>query len=247
MGRRRFRVAVAALLAMLASPFAIAQTPVATVLGEPVARESLAADAEQAARELVERVWARLERDYVATRGLAATPAELAALDDYEREFRRRDRVQRDRKLTELEERLVSGELTADERRHTLEFRDILRRLAAFEAEQDAGPPPDAAALALAAAPWIEFWKVRRALFDEFGGVVGLTRFGHYPFGARAALITRYEREGRLSFADRQLRERFHAIINAAPRDVVPALEADFTPYWTLPIPPSYYPDPVPK
>jgi hypothetical protein len=236
--------ALLAALLWVAPPAAIGAEVVATVLGEDITREEVGARDDPASdRKLYELVWRRVSRRYIEERGLAATPEEIAEAMEYHREFAARDRAQRARKLEELEQRLAADGLKADERERLTEFRRVLGRLAQHDAEQERLPPPDPARQGKVLAPWIEMWKMNKALYEQYGGVVALTRFGPDPHGARAALIADYERRGLLRFRDVAQREHLYAWLARRPSMVTPPEEVDFTPYWRRPIPPSYFPD----
>jgi hypothetical protein len=86
-------------------------------------------------------------------------------------------------------------------------------------------------------------WKMNKAIYEEYGGVVARTRFGPDPHGARAALLRDYEERALLSIADTVLRAEVRATLAAKPLNVIPPDQVDFTPYWKRPIPPSYFPD----
>ena len=234
-----------ALGGLLSLPLAAAGPErVATVAGVAITRGELAAGPHGVSPEarLLELVWPRIASDYVTRLGLVATPAELDEAVAYHHEFERRNRAQRARKLTELEERLADTELAPEERERLKDFRGTLQRLAASDQERDSAPR-DPERLRVVLAPLVEMWKMNRAIYERYGGVVALTEFGPWPHGARAALIADYERQGRLEFADAGLRDRFHAALRQPPSMVVPPGRVDFTPYWKRPIPPSYYPD----
>jgi len=175
--------------------------------------------------------------------GLAATPAEVEETLAYHREFERKDRAQRARKLEELERRLTADSLAPEERTWLQEFQGTLQRLALYDLEQDRMPPHDREYPQAILARWVEMWKLNRAIYERYGGVVALGAFGPSPHGARAALIADYERQGLLQFADIGLRERVYAMLEQAPSMVVPPDRVDFTPYWKRPIPSSYFPD----
>jgi hypothetical protein len=233
------------LAGMLSLPVA-AQGPeaVATVAGVAITRGELVEGAHGLSDEarLLDLVWPRIAGDYVTRQGLTATPPELEEAAAYHREFERRSRIQRARKLKELEERLAEPELAPEERDRLEDFRGTLQRLAANDEARDS-LPQDPERLKALLAPLVEMWKMNRAIYERYGGVVALTEFGPWPHGARAALIADYERQGRLEFADAGLRDRFHAVLQQPPSMVVPPGRVDFTPYWKRPIPPSYYPD----
>jgi len=218
---------------------------VATVLGVDITRGELdaVADDRPRSRKLLAMVWDRIAPHYIARRGLRATPAEIAELAAYDEEFDARDRLQRARKLAELNRRLASDDLGPAERARLKDFRATLTRLARYDEQRAREPLPDAAQQAAFYAPWIEMWKMNRAIYEEYGGVVALTRFGHDPHGARAALLKDYERNGLLQITDPVLLEQVNAVLDAKPSVVVPPEKVDFTPYWKRPIPASYFPD----
>ena len=238
----RFWLGVVVCGAWLAAIPAAAGDRVASVLGENIMRGQFAQDDGRGpARRFAALIWPRIARHYIEGKGLVATPDELAELRAYDAAFEKKDRAQRARKLAELDQRLESNELNPEARAHVEDFRDTLRRLQQHDAQADALPKPDAAQHAAAYAPWIEMWKLNQALHEQYGGVVGLTSFGHDPQGARAALFADYEQQGLLIFYDEPLREQFFAMLAEKPRKVVKPGEADFTPYWKKPIPSSYF------
>jgi hypothetical protein len=215
------------------------------VLDASITRGDLAAatDDRPRARKLLALMWDHLAPHYIASRGLGATDAEIAELAAYDRRFETKDRSQRTRKLGELDRRLRDDALSPDERAHLQEFRATLQRLARYDTERDKEPPADPERQAASYASWIEMWKMNRAIHEEYGGVVALTRFGPDPHGARAALLRDYEEQGLLSIADSALRAEVRETLAARPPAVVPPDQVDFTPYWKRPIPPSYFPD----
>jgi len=222
---------------------AAADERVASLLGEDIMRGQLARDGRGVAQQFAALIWPRIARHYVDNHGLNATAAELAELQAYDDAFEKKDRAQRKRKLAELDQRLTSNELSPEQRAHSEDFRNTLQRLEQHDAEADALPKPDSAGHAATYAPWIEMWKMNKALYEQYGGVVALTEFGPDPRGARAALFADYEKQGWLNFYDEPLREQFFAMLAEKPRIVVRPGEVDFTPYWKKPIPSSYYSD----
>jgi hypothetical protein len=228
-----------------ASPAVNGAETLAVVLSQVITRDEIAASDGEQARDikLYELVWRRVSRHYIDEKGLAATGAEVAEAVEYHREFAARDRVQRARKLVELDERLAANGLKPDERARLEEFRRVLTRLAHHDAEQDRLPPPDPARQGQLLIPWIEQWKMNKALYEQYGGIVALTRFGPDPHGARAALMADYERRGLVRFSGAAQRERVFTWLNRRPSMVTRSEEVDFTPYWKRPIPPSYFPD----
>jgi hypothetical protein len=236
---------VLAALLGFASPAVNGAETLAVVLSQVITRDEIAATEGEQARDikLYDLVWRRVSRHYIDVQGLAATPAEIAEAVEYHREFAARDRVQRARKLVELDERLEGDGLKSDERARLEEFRKVLTRLAHHDAEQDRLPPPDPERQGQLLIPWIEQWKMNKALYEQYGGIVALTRFGPDPHGARAALMADYERRGLVRFSDAAQRERVFAWLDRRPSMVTRQADVDFTPYWKRPIPPSYFPD----
>ncbi|HKA39680.1 MAG TPA: hypothetical protein VKD25_07925 [Burkholderiales bacterium] len=239
------RCLVLATVLALASTWSAGAETAATVLSQVITRDEIAAAEGERAQDikLYELVWRRVSRHYIDVQGLAATSAEIAEAVEYHREFAARDRVQRARKLVELNERLAADGLKPDERAHLEEFRKVLTRLAQHDADQDQLPPLDPAQQGQLLIPWIEQWKMNKALHEQYGGIVAITRFGPDPHGARAALMRDYERRGLVRFTDAAQRERVFAWLNRRPSMVTRPEEVDFTPYWKRPIPPSYFPD----
>jgi len=218
---------------------------VATIIGIAITRGEIAPGGHAPTREarLLELIWPRIVGDYVAGHGLAASSAEIEEVAAYHREFERRDRAQRARKLEELGGRLAGTDLAPGERARLEDFQATLRRLALADEEHARLPPLSPERLRAVLAPRVETWKMNRAIFERYGGLVGLSVGGPWPQGARAALIADYELLGLLEFTDAELRERFYATLRQPPSMVVPPDRIDFTPYWRLPILPSYFPD----
>jgi len=246
----RFRIrTLRIVLAMtsLVCAVALAEEPavVATVLGASITRNDLAVqtDDRPRARKLLASIWDHVAPHYIASRSLAATPGEIAELAAYERRFEAQDQSQRARKLAQLEQRLLEDGLRPQERARLQDFRATLQRLARYDAERAQEPPVDPALQAAQYARWVEMWKMNEALQEEYGGVVGRTALGPDPHGARAALLREYEEQGLLEIVDVVLREEVHAVLDAHPSEVIPEDQVDFTPYWKLPITPSYFPD----
>lgn len=241
--RARFALTVAAFLCTAAA----AQQPeiVASVLGTTITRSQLAAaqDDRPRARKLLALIWEHVAPHYISKNELGATLPEIEELAAYDREFDAKDRAQRARKLEELNQRLRGDELEPAERGRLEDFRSTLERLARRDAERDQDPPADAAQQAPSYTSWIEMWKMNKALYEEYGGVVALTQFGPDPQGARAALLRDYERQGLLQIENAVLREEVQAVLNTPPSIVVAPENVDFTPYWKRPIPASYFPD----
>jgi len=233
---------------LLGSTFALvvdAQTTaapaVAQVLGNTVQCAQFGStDARECARSLFVHVRMRVEQDYLERRGLTATAEEYAELEAYNLAFEVHDRDQRARKLAELDERLLQPRLDAAQRQRLLNFRDVLVRLARFDADVDAGVAQRAAMPPEMLRRVIERAKLEVALYAEFGGIVGVASFGPYAHGARIALIEDHLARGTITLLDAEVAEYFHALLHAAPVIADRAATPDFTPFWLRPIPASY-------
>jgi len=82
---------------------------------------------------------------------------------------------------------------------------------------------------------WIASFKANRALYEKYGGRVGLTKFGPEPIGAVEALLRERERAGDLVIADSALAREFWSWYASQPRRVARPEEIDFTHYWLRP------------
>ena len=83
----------------------------AKVLGAEITRDELEAAGDATARvaRFRDRVWEKIYPHYIEERGLTATAGDIAELVAYHIEFERKDRLQRARKLEELNARLKIG------------------------------------------------------------------------------------------------------------------------------------------
>jgi hypothetical protein len=242
--RVRRRALLATLLAGVASTTAFAaELPAVRIGAEEIRCEDLQApDARACAAALLRKVRYRAERRFIDTQGLQATADEIEAVRAYERAFARHDRAQRAQKLEELEARLVhmGAEMSAAERGHLMEFRAVLRRLAAYEADVARGAlaPPQLSTATVA--HWIEQTKLDAALYRRYGGTVGLKAAGAYAHSARAELVADYMREKNIEVTDPEVERHLLAALWAPPSIVYRGATPDFTPFWMRPLVPSY-------
>jgi hypothetical protein len=82
---------------------------------------------------------------------------------------------------------------------------------------------------------WITAFKANKALYDKYGGRVGLTKFGPEPIGALEALLRERARSGDLVIADAALAKEFWSWYASQPRRAARPEEIDFTFYWLRP------------
>jgi hypothetical protein len=240
-GIARFLLALA--LATTATFAASAELLAARIRADPIACAALGAQRPRdCAILLLRELRTRAEREYIQSHGLQATSAEIATVRAYERAFAQHDREQRARKLDELDARLVhmDAEMGAAERERLMEFRAVLARLAAYEADVGRGlesPPqvPDATI-----AHWIEQAKLDPALHRRYGGVVALRPSGPYAHGARNALLNEYMRSAAVEIPDSEIEQQLRAELRRSPALVHAGAPPDFTPFWLRPLVPSY-------
>ena len=199
---------------------------VARLFGRPVTAEELkwrpGEPPAQAARQLRELALKEAGARFIAANKLQATAEEIAAYGHWEAEFQRQDQQRRAARLAQLE--TVSAPTEAE--RNEL---DVLRRLAKHDAER---PPASTRVHGW----WIEGYKLKKALYEKYGGRVGITKFGPDPVGATEALLREHERRGDLAITDAALNSEFWAALAREPR--MPATQPehlDFTYYWLKP------------
>ena len=82
---------------------------------------------------------------------------------------------------------------------------------------------------------WITGFKANKALYETYGGRVGLTKFGPEPIGAIEALLRERARAGDLVIADAALAKEFWSWYASQPRRAARPAEIDFTHYWLRP------------
>ena len=211
---------------------------VAKVFGVPVSDTELGLTDEkslpQAARQLKDRVLKEALPRFVAANNLQATPEDIAGYQRWEAGFRKADLKRREERLAELERALKGPGLDGKKRAALGEQRDVLLSLK----RHDAARPPDNPALAARLhAQWIEAYKVRKALYEKYGGRVGITKWGPDPAGATEVLLREHEKKGELQVMHAGLAREFWAQLAREPR--MPASRPehyDFTYYWLKPV-----------
>jgi len=217
------------------------ELPVALIFGDEIRCRDLRAHEPRAcAAALLRHVQVLVVRDFVDQNALNATPIELNRLAEYNRAFERHDRAQRGHKLAELRIRLGNDGLATDERKRLERFRDVLIRLAEFEADVDAGIEAREPVAPEILRGWVETAKANALLYSRYGGIVGVMAYGPYAHGALARLIAEYVECGAIRVLDASVAGFFQAALQAPPRIVHPEGEPDFTPFWERPITPSY-------
>lgn len=173
---------------------------------------------------------------YVADKKLQATPGDLAAFAKWDAEFRKMEQGDRKRRLQQIDTQLAAAGLTPPQRQALEAERQVLE---AFGVMQDMrqsrplGPGEEQRAMRV----WIEGHKLRKALYEQYGGRVGITPFGPDPVGATEAWLREHEKAGRLKILDEALAEEFWMAFEREPRQLARPEQIDFSYYWLRPVP----------
>jgi hypothetical protein len=212
-------------LALLA-PSAFGQE-VAKVLGKSVSAAELkwapGQPPAQAAKQLRDLAYAEAGKRFIAANNLKATPDEIATYGRWEADFQGKERERRAARRAELENMPALD----DRQRQEL---GVLRSLAKFDAER---PPPNPQVHGW----WIEGYKLKKALYEKYGGRVGITKWGPDPVGATEALLREHENRGELRITDAALAREFWDSLAREPRFLAKPEQIDFTHYWLKPPP----------
>jgi hypothetical protein len=171
---------------------------------------------------------------FVAQEGIAASDADLAAYAKWNEEFQRRDKARRAQRLEQIEAALKQPDLASAQREQLLRERDTYHQLARHDAEREAASR-DPGSRQRVWGPWITSFKANRALYEKYGGRVGLTKFGPEPIGALETLLREREKAGALRILDAALAREFWAWYAVQPRRPAKPEEIDFTYYWLKP------------
>jgi hypothetical protein len=147
------------------------------------------------------------------------------------------DRVRRQKELVQLEERLKTTTLDPKEREQAEKYRVTLLHLAEFDKREDKMRKLTTQELRSVYAPWIEAWKFNKSAYEEYRGVVAVTKFGPDPVEATRRLLVEYEKDKRLVIFDADLKSSFWSRLAQPPRFTAKQEEIDFTPYWRKPVP----------
>jgi soluble cytochrome b562 len=204
MKKRCSRVAawIGLLLVLATSGVAAQETAppiVAVVLGEEVRADS--------AEEMQAIILDRLFGQYAAEKDIVASEAEIDAyLEGFERMVQG-DRADRAARIAEIDERLQSADLAADEREALEAERETAVELQAALAPEDDDLGPEEAAEMTAmrremARASIERWQLNRELHHQYGGRVIFQQFGPEPLDAYRRFLEDRQADGSFTLTE---------------------------------------------
>ena len=188
-------------------------------------------------RKLHKRVWRKLFEDFVKQNKLQATKAEIQEFVDHQERFMEQDRKRREKELQGIKKQLKSDKLTQSQRSKLEEHKATLESLEQSDKLIKAMKfIPSVLQQKHICAPWVENWKVNKALFEKYGGMVATTKFGPDPVGARRMLIKEYAKEGKFVILHKELEKAYWEMLSKKPRYIAAPDQIDFTPYWKKPL-----------
>jgi hypothetical protein len=228
--------------ALLAATGALAQDAnriVANVFGKPVTASDLKwavgeKDTVKAAGELRQRTQQEAMHRFIAENRIAATDEDIAAYEKYDAEFRRDDRERRAKGILQTEAELKQHGLSRQHRANLERRLETLRKAAKYDAERDAIQPGTEERRRVWG-PWIAGYKARKALYEKYGGRVGISKWGPDPVGATERLLREHEKRKEIEIVDVALAKEFWGWYASQPRFLAPDDQIDFTYYWLKP------------
>lgn len=208
---------------------------VAMVFGTPVTAADLQWRSGTSAAQPAERLRSLVLREalerFIADEKLQATDEDMAAFRDWERRSRRVEARRRTEQRTRIETELNKPGLPEDTYLKLKEAQAALDQLDELDRRRDA-QLDDERTLRV----WIEGHKARKAMYDKYGGRVGITSFGPNPVGATEALLREHEKAGRLQILDAELAQSFWEGFIREPQQPARPDQIDFTYYWLKPV-----------
>lgn len=185
-----------------------------------------------AAEKLHNVIWIYITRDYIGRKKLQATDKEIEELLAYQKKFIKKDKADKRKELKEIRKKLKDPKLV-DPGRKKLEERgklleDLERYSKYFQSKQEYTKEQKRGLYA----PFVETWKLNRALYEQYGSTVTAGKYGQDPTGAKIALYREYEKIGLLKIMDKELEKEFWSLIQPRKKSIIPPEKVDFTPFW---------------
>jgi hypothetical protein len=213
--------------------------PVARLFGTTITARDLGwdkpADVEAAAKRLRMRALREAMERYLVEHKLEATPEDFSAFARWDQAFRQIEGEKRRARLAQIED-ATKTQADADLRKRLEQERGLLELFGRMQEQRSArplGPGDEQRAMKI----WIEGHKARKALYERYGGRVGITPFGPDPVGATEAWLREHEKGGRLRILHKRLAAAFWAEFAREPRQPARPEQIDFGYYWLKPVP----------
>lgn len=165
--------------------------------------------------------------------GIEATEREIAAFVDRMVESQRRALLDFEAERAELMEALDAA--VSPEQRQEIEER---LALVAKRIETMSDPPrADWDGWRTTARPWVERWKLDKALFDRYGGRAHFQQVGVQPFDAVVRFLEAQEASGAFTILDEDYEAAFWAYWRSDAHNFIPeeeAVELLAKPWWLM-------------
>jgi hypothetical protein len=172
---------------------------------------------------------------YLVEHKLTASAEDFSAFSRWDQSFRQVEGQKRRARLLQLEEQLKT-QSDEDQRKMLEQERGVLEIFGRLQEQRSArplGPGDEQRAMRV----WIEGHKLRKALYERYGGRVGMTPFGPDPVGATEAWLKEHEKAGRLKILHPRLAASFWAEFAREPRQAARPEQINFDYYWLKPVP----------
>lgn len=200
---------------------------IAVVLGQEI---TVAEVAESSIDQLIN---GRLVRKYMEENGIEATEEDIAAFAERAVERGRQALLDLEANRAELVEAM--GTAAAPQQRQAIRERldRVERSIKTMSKRQQADPD----AWATIVKPWVERWKLDKALFDKYGGRAHWQQVGVQPFDAVIEFLEEQEAGGAFTILDEDYENEFWAYWRSDGHRFIPeeeAVELMAKPWWLM-------------
>lgn len=162
------------------------------------------------AQELQSLIMQKLFDHYAQERGLAVSPAEIAAYQAEKQRFMDEDRRRREARRTELTEQLQTKTLSGEQRNALAKELEALDSLAGMETNASAEESAEVRAYAeQIARAFILRRKINRALYQQYGGRVIFQQLGPEPLDAYRTFLQEQAALENFRIFDEELEKEF--------------------------------------
>ena len=200
---------------------------IAVVLGQ----EITVADVAESSIDLL--INGLLVRKFAEDNAIEATEEEIAAFVGRMAESQRQSLFDFEADRAELTEAL-DGAVDPEQRQGIQDrLERVERRIEAMSERQQADPD----GWRTIAKPWVERWKLDKALFDRYGGRAHYQQVGVQPFDAVIKFLEEQEASGAFRILDKSYEDEFWAYWRSDGHRFIPeeeAVELLATPWWLM-------------